>query len=170
MRSRLVLLAASLLLLSACGATPEGTASTSEAPMSNESAEQCSAVVGGVPRSAKDFECLNLSSVSGRDASGELAWLGEDPFTLVTMPRDGAVAFASKTPCNTLMSQVDVTDSQFVVNANLGMTQMACQSPQSDREQWVIKFFSTPLDYTLNTDSLTLSNSVGTVIFKPAGS
>ncbi|MHA7268550.1 META domain-containing protein [Arthrobacter sp. HLT1-20] len=170
MRSRLVLLAASLLLLSACGATPGPGSTASEATAASAGApEQCTPATGGIPGVAKDFECLDLISVSGSDSTGELAWLGKDPFTLVTLPRDGGVFFSSKTPCNTLMSQVEVTDTQFVVDSNLAMTMMACQSPQSDYENWVIKFFSTPLDYAFNAGSLTLSNSVGTVTFKPVG-
>ncbi len=35
---------------------------------------------------------------------------------------------------------------------------------------WVVSFFSSPLDYTLNADSLVLRNDHGTVTFKPATS
>ncbi|POH75147.1 hypothetical protein CVS27_00605 [Arthrobacter glacialis] len=176
-KRHLFLLGAALLLLSACGTTPDAggaagaAGTTSDATdVSTQTPTQCAPVAGGIPHSVKDFDCLNLSSVSGSDSTGELAWLGNEPFTVMTMPRDGGVSFSSKTPCNTLMGQVEVSDTQFVVGSNLAMTMMACQSPQSDYEKWVVKFFSTPLDYTLNADSLILSNTVGTVTFKPAGS
>ncbi|AIY02640.1 hypothetical protein ART_3041 [Arthrobacter sp. PAMC 25486] len=128
--------------------------------------DDCVPAGTGIPASVQDFECLNLTSVSGTDATGEITWLGTDPFTLVTMVRDGNVAFSSKTPCNTLMSSVQVTDTQFVVDPNMAMTMMACQSPQSDYEKWVATFFSAPLNYTLNPDSLVLGNDHGTVTFK----
>ena len=119
MKSRLALLATSLLLLSACstagGATPETSAAGTE--ISLETPAQCTLAAGGVPRTIKEFECLNLSSVGGSDATGELAWLGTDPFTVVTKIRDGVLSFSAKTPCNTLMSQVEVTDTQFVVGS-----------------------------------------------------
>lgn len=125
----------------------------------------CTPVAGGIPAAAKDFNCLNLTSVSGSDATGELAWLGSDPFTLVTLEQDGALRFSSKTPCNTLMSSVKVTETQFIVDPNMAMTMMGCQSPQSDYESWVAKFFSTPLDYALIKDTLVLSGEHGTVDF-----
>ncbi|MEO6530623.1 MAG: META domain-containing protein [Specibacter sp.] len=170
MKRRLVLSATSLLLLSACttpgGATPETGTASPGIPL--ETPVQCTPAGGGVPRTIKDFECLNLGSVSGSDATGELAWLGSDPFTVVTMVTDGALSFSSKTPCNILRSQVTVTNTQFVVGPDIFLTQMGCPSPQTDHEKWVVKFFSSPLDYTLNADSLVLRNNAGTVAFKPA--
>ena len=123
-------------------------------------------MAAGIPATEKDFSCLFLSSVSGSDATGELAWLSSNPFTLVSMERDGTVSFSSKTPCNTLMRSVK--DMQFIVEPNMAMTMMACQSPQNDYEKLVSTFVSTPLDYTLNKDSLVLRGEHGTVIFKPA--
>lgn len=176
MKNYLVLMgaAAALLLASACSIAPGGTGSTppltagSSAAAGNEPSPgaKCTPVAGGIPTTVKDFNCLNLASVSGSDSTGDLAWLGTDPFTVVTMVRDGVLSFASKTPCNTLMSSVKVTDTQFIVEPNMSMTQMGCQSPRSDYEGWVAKFFSTPLEYKLNKDSLELSNSHGTVVLK----
>ncbi|MDO5754268.1 META domain-containing protein [Arthrobacter sp.] len=178
MKKYFVLLGATmaLLLASACSTTPAGTpaADTPSATVSddtdlaNPTEADCTPVAGGIPATEQDFSCLNLSSASGSDATGELAWVGSDPFTLVTMARDGALSFSSKTPCNTLMSTVKVTDKQFIVDPNMAMTMMACQSPQSDYEKWVSTFFSAPLDYTLNKDSLVLRGEHGTVTFKPA--
>lgn len=130
------------------------------------SADGCVPAGKGIPTTVEDFDCLNLVAVSGTDANGEIAWIGTHPFTLVTMIRDGNVAFSSKTPCNTIMSSVKVTDTQFTVDPNMAMTMMACQSPQSDYERWVATLFSTPLNYTLNQDSLVLGNEHGTVTFK----
>lgn len=180
MKKHVALLVAALFLLltTACGShsagsSPAETAGSTAADLpvsaSPEDPETpCAPVAGGIPASAQDFSCLNLISVSGSDATGELAWLGSEPFTLVTLKQDGALRFSSKTPCNTLMSGVKVTDTQFMVDPNMAMTMMACQSPQSDYESWVAKFFSTPLDYTLSKDSLVLSGEHGTVTFKAA--
>lgn len=122
----LVLLAATcaLMMASACG-SPSGTSGTSGegAPATTNSVpvpggtissgivastdalpETCTPVAGGIPANAKDFNCLVLVSTSGSDATGELAWVGTDPFTLATSEQDGALHFSSKTPCNTLMS------------------------------------------------------------------
>lgn len=147
-------------------ASPEARAAAPSNNAPPAAADGCLPAGNGIPTSVKDFECLNLISTGGTDANGGIAWLGTDPFTLVTMVRDGNVAFSSKTPCNTLMSSVQVTDTQFIVDPNLAMTMMACQSPQSDYEKWVAAFFSSALDYTLNSDSLVLSNDHGTVTFK----
>lgn len=178
MKKPLALLGAALLLMlaTACGSPSAGdspaetagnTAADLPASATPESPESsCAPIAGGIPASVADFNCLNLSSVSGSDATGELAWLGSDPFTLVTLQQDGALRFSSKTPCNTLMSSVKVTDTQFIVDPNMAMTMMGCQSPQSDYESWVAKFFSTPLDYTLNKDSMVLRGEHGTVTFK----
>ncbi|WP_207346327.1 META domain-containing protein [Arthrobacter sp. E3] len=177
MKKYLVLLGATMALLfaSACSTTAAGTPAAdapsatvgNDTDLTNPTQADCTPVAGGIPATEEDFSCLNLSSASGTDATGELAWVGSDPFTLVTMERDGVLSFSSTTPCNTLMGSVTVTDKQFIV-ANMGMTQMGCQSPQSDYEKWVSTFFSTPLDYTLNMDSLVLRGEHGTVTFKPA--
>ena len=166
-----------LLLASACTTSPDSspTLEPTSKPNSGVAAssapnDQCTPVAGGIPAQVPDFDCLNLSSVSGSDATGELAWLGTDPFTLVTTVRDSKLSFSSKTPCNTLMSSATVTDTQFIVDPQMAMTMMACKSTQSDYEGWVVKFFSSPLNYTLNADSLVLSNTEGTVTFKAAGS
>lgn len=147
-----------LMLATACGSPSAGgsptetagnTAADLPASASPEDPETpCAPVAGGIPASAQDFSCLNLVSVSGSDTTGELAWLGSDPFTLVTLEQDSTLRFSSKTPCNTLMSSVKVTDTQFIVDPNMAMTMMACQDPQGDYESWVAKFFSTPLEYT----------------------
>lgn len=182
MKKHLALLGAALFLLlaTACGGPSAGASANTDGSVSVESPgpgqgisqeapeAPCTPVAGGIPATAEDFSCLNLMSTSGSDATGELAWLGSDPFTLVTLKQDGALRFASKTPCNTLMSSVKVTDTQFLVGPGMGMTQMGCQAPQSDYEKWVATFFSTPLDYTLNKDSLVLRGEHGTVTFKAA--
>lgn len=175
-----------LMMTSACGSSASGPAgegapsTSSSSPASGDSisseegtptdapADECTPVAGGIPANAGEFTCLNLVSTSGTDATGELAWLGTDPFTLVTSEQEGGLHFSSKTPCNTVMSSVEVTDTQFIVGPNMAMTMMACQSPQSDYERWVTTFFSAPLDYTLDKDSMVLSNEHGTVTFKAA--
>ena len=157
MKKPLVLMGATMAVLfaSACSTTPAGTsavdAPTTTTPViANPSlpsaGAECTPVAGGIPASETDFGCLHLASVSGSDAPGELVWLGTEPFTLATMVRDGALSFSSRTPCNLLMSAVKVKDKQFIVDPNMAMTLMACQSPQSDFETWVTAFFSTPLD------------------------
>lgn len=180
MKKHLALLGAALFLLlaTACGGPSAGGSADTDESVSVESprpgqgmsqeapAAPCTPVAGGIPASAADFNCLNLISTSGSDATGELAWLGSDPFTLVTLEQDGALRFSSKTPCNTLMSSVKVTDTQFLVDPDIAMTMMGCQAPQSDYEKWVATFFSTPLDFTLNKDTLVLRGEHGTVTFK----
>ncbi|MFB9165296.1 MULTISPECIES: META domain-containing protein [Arthrobacter] len=188
MKKFLLLMGASvaLVLTSACGSPASGpagepaapasssgpasgdTISSEEDPSADAMSPACTPVAGGIPATAKDFACLNLISVSGSDATGALPWLGTDPFTLVTSEQDGGIHFSSKTPCNTVMSSATVTDTTFTVAPNMAMTMMGCQSPQNDYEGWVVKFFSAPLDYTVAKDSLELSNSHGTVTFKPA--
>lgn len=180
MKKYLVLMgtAMAMLFASACNTTPAGTSAVDAPPTtapeganpSVPAEAKCTPVAGGIPTTEQDFDCLDLVSVAGGDATGELAWLGTEPFTLATMVRDGSLSFSSQTPCNTLMSTVKVIDKQFIVDPNIAMTMMACQSPQSDYETWVSTFFSTPLDYTINNESLILSGENGTVTFKPAAS
>lgn len=172
-----------LMMTSACGTGPgggsaggssvsgpaeSGSAATDPGPAESQETADCKPVAGGIPANAQEFTCLNLVSASGSDATGELSWLDTDPFTLVTLERDGELRFSSKTPCNTLMSSMDVTETQLIVGPNMAMTMMACQGPQSDYERWVATFFSAALDYTLGKDTMVLSNEHGTVTFKPA--
>jgi len=159
--------ACTLLFLSACDAGP--AAPGAHIPTSPGGATACTPVPGGIPKTAKDFNCLDLVSVTGADMSGKLDWLGTDPFTLTTNLEDGGLRLGSKTPCNTLGAALKVTDSQLVVDpGTMVQTAMGCQSPESDREQWVVNFLSQPMDYLVKGDTLVLNNPEGFVVLKAA--
>jgi len=176
-RRRPAVLAAAvvLLFLSACGSTPTPSGQVpssvqSGTPSGTAPAEPpCTPVPGGVPKTIADFNCLNLVSIGGRDASGTLAWLATNPVTVKTSILGGRLTIGGQAACNYYGAPLTVTGTTLTVKADqMTSTAIGCLGEASDREQWTYAFLAMPMNWVVKGQTLVLSNAKGEMILKPA--
>lgn len=114
------------------------------------------------------FGCRTYQSVSGRDSSGELAWLQSQPLEVSTVFVNGTWTVGVKTPCNHLGIEVDVQGDQLLTT-NIISTAMACLGPEGGYENWTHALFKQAVTWKLEGQSLVLQNAHGTVEFRDSG-
>ncbi|HEX6195382.1 MAG TPA: META domain-containing protein [Jiangellaceae bacterium] len=59
--------------------------------------------------------------------------------------------------CNTLLGELTVTDDTLEI-AGMGMTEMGCDPPRMEQDQWLAGFLDSSPAWTLDGDELTLSS------------
>ncbi|WP_426998614.1 META domain-containing protein [Pseudarthrobacter sp. N5] len=114
------------------------------------------------------FGCQAYTSVSGRDSSGELAWLKDQPLVVSSVFVNGTWTVGVKTPCNGLGVEVDVRGDQLIPGSIVSSA-MACPGPESGYENWTHGLFKKAVTWTLDGQSLVLQNSYGTVVLVDSG-
>lgn len=114
------------------------------------------------------LDCRIYRSTSGRDSSGELGWLNEQPLEVSSVFVNGTWTIGVKTPCNQLGVEVEVRPGQLIPGRTIG-TAMACLGPESGYEEWARQLFRRPLTVILDGRSLVLRNGHGTVEFLDVG-
>jgi hypothetical protein len=114
------------------------------------------------------FGCRTYTSVSGRDATGELEWLQSQPLEVSAVFVNETWTVGVKTPCNSLGVEVAVEGSQLIPH-NIIATAMACLGPESGYEAWTHELFKQPVTWELAGDSLVLRNNHGTVELTDSG-
>lgn len=112
--------------------------------------------------------CRIYRSVSGRDATGELGWLAEQPLEVSMAYMNQTWTVGVKTPCNHLGVEVEVQDDTWVPGTTIS-TLMGCLGPEGSYEHWTRRLFEEPVTWTLDGTSLVLQNSHGTVELQDAG-
>lgn len=114
------------------------------------------------------FGCRTYSSVSGRDSSGELAWLQTQPLVVSTAFVNGTWAVGVKTPCNGLSVEVDVRKDKLIPG-EISAKPKGCLGPASGYQNWACALFKQTVTWRLVARSLVLRNSHGTVEFQDSG-
>lgn len=114
------------------------------------------------------LDCRIYRSIGGRDFSGELGWLSEQPLEVSNVFANGTWTIGVMTPCNDLGVEVEVRAGQLVPGRIIG-TAKACPGAEAGYEEWVRELFSRAVRWERGGGSLAFSNDHGTVEFQDAG-
>lgn len=147
------------VLLSGC-AQP---GSTSSAPTTSAITSQ--ALQRPVRSCETPLGCSEFASVRGRDATGEVSWLGTHPLRVTSARFDGVWTLHVATPCNHLQVQVSVQDDVLTPGL-VSVTDRGCEDPTGSYQAWTEKLFEQPVQWKLDGDTLTLRNAHATIDLK----
>ncbi|WP_419201728.1 hypothetical protein [Paenarthrobacter nitroguajacolicus] len=101
----------------------------------------------------------------GRDASGDIAWLGTDPLKVSSGHTNGAWTLLIHTPCNHLEVAVSV-QADMLRQLWRTVTDRGCIGATASYQAWTEELFEQPVRWALDGDTLTLANSHATIELK----
>lgn len=170
-RGTLGLLGAGVLLvgLTACGSsgsaggggTGAGSAASSSAPASGSAPSSASGSdAARTTRSDLDGKSFVATEVTG---SHTLA-----PNSTITLAFEGG-SLSANAGCNTMVGRYTLVGGKLTA-PQLASTMMACLGDLGDQDAWLGTFLGSSPAYTLDGDTLTLTNGTDTVVFGPAPS
>ncbi|MGZ5401128.1 MAG: META domain-containing protein, partial [Nocardioides sp.] len=138
--TRLLALLAALLLLAACGSD------TAAPPLATPA-------TGPAEEPAGDYVADGLPSPF------------EDGDTLRVTVRDGEISFHAT--CNTMSGRVAWEDGELRIS-NLGGTEMGCQGAGLEQDEWLVDFFSSSPDVTVDGTDVRLASGDDEIWLVPA--
>lgn len=166
-RGTLGLLGAGVLLvgLTACGssgtagsgATSAGSSTASSSAGASSSAASES---GRTTRSDLDGKSFVATEVTGSHTIV--------PDSTITIAFEGG-SLSANAGCNTMVGRYTLVGGKLTAPA-LASTMMACLGDLGDQDTWLAAFLSSGPTYTLDGDTLSLTNGTDTVVFGPAPS
>lgn len=170
-RGTLGLLGVGVLLvgLTACGSsgsaggggTSAGSAASSSAPASGSAPASASgSEAARTTRSDLDGKSFVATEVTG---SHTLA-----PNSTITLAFEGG-SLSANAGCNTMVGRYALVGGKLTA-PQLASTMMACAGDLGEQDAWLSAFLSSGPTYTLDGDTLTLTNGTDTVVFGPAPS
>lgn|GEM_PF-2553737 len=109
--------------------------------------------------------CSEFVSVRGTDATGAVAWLGTEPLRVSSRHANGQWTLFVMAPCNYLQVAVAV-QGEVMRQLWMAVSDVGCVEPQVSYQLWTEKLFDQPVQWKLDGDSLTLSNSHATIELK----
>lgn len=110
---------------------------------------------------------VHFKSVSGFDSSGPLSWIVDHGPRWLFTERDGEQIVSVVGPCGNFQAGVAVTESQVTVDTeNMAISAEYCPPPEGDWNRWVHQLIQEPLQYEWDGETLTLTNTLGSLTLK----
>ncbi len=162
-RGLLAVLGAGVLLvgLTACAsggsAGGGGTTSASPSPTADSGSAQPSGKAGG---SELDGASFVATEVTGTHTIA--------PNSTITLTFDGG-SLSANAGCNTMAGRYTATGGTLTA-PQLASTMMACDEALMTQDAWLAEFLASGPTYTLEDDTLTLTNGTDTIVLGPAPS
>ncbi len=174
-RGTLGLLGAGVLLvgLTACGSSGSaGSGATSAGSTSAAASSAPASASGSASGSASASESarttrsdLDGKSFVATEVTGSHTIV---PDSTITIAFEGG-SLSANAGCNTMVGRYTLVGGKLTAPA-LASTMMACLGDLGDQDTWLAAFLSSGPTYTLDGDTLTLTNGTDTVVFGPAPS
>jgi len=172
-RGTLGLLGAGVLLvgLTACGSSGSaGSGATSAGSTSAAASSAPASASGSASASASESARTTRSDLDGKSFVSTKVTGSHTivPDSTITIAFEGG-SLSANAGCNTMVGRYTLVGGKLTAPA-LASTMMACLGDLGDQDTWLAAFLSSGPTYTLDGDTLTLTNGTDTVVFGPAPS
>ncbi|MFJ6418356.1 hypothetical protein [Paeniglutamicibacter sp. NPDC091659] len=154
------------VVLAGCGgvtAQPPGSSSVS----STQSPSDCLASTSSESVSAGRFECKAFISTEGSASGQDLSWVASMLLHVGFGRMNGALTMVVRMPCGVLNVPVSI-GADVITPDSAAMIQSAdgCTGSAAEYRTWTIAFVRMRITYSMEKQSLVLSNVVGQINFK----
>lgn len=127
----------------------------------------CLASTYSESNSAERFECKAFTSTGGSASGRDLSWVASTPLHVEFGRMNGSLTMAVRMPCGVLNVPVSI-GADVITPDSAAMIESAdgCTGSAAEYRTWTTAFATTPMTYSLESQSLVLTNGVGQIKFK----
>ena len=154
------------VVLAGCGeASAQQPGSGSVSP--TQSPSGCLASTDSESVSAGRFECKAFSSTGGSAPGQDLSWVASTPLDVEFGRMNESLTMVVRMPCGVLNVPVSI-GADVITADSAAMIESAdgCTGSAAEYRTWTTAFVTTPMTYSLENQSLVLTNDVGQIKFK----
>lgn len=163
-------LGAGVLLIGLAACASSGTAGSGGSTTASASASGAASGSVSVSASASESGRATRSDLDGKTfvATEVTGSHTQVPDSTITIAFEGG-SLSANAGCNTMVGRYTLVGGKLTA-PQLASTMMACLGDLGDQDTWLGAFLGSSPTYTLDGDTLTLTNGTDTVVFGPAPS